>query len=276
VAFSAIRPTGGCYRAAMQLTVLGCSGSAPGPDLPTSGYLVEAAGVRIAVELGGGVLGPLQRRCDPFDLDAVLLSHLHLDHCADFSALTTYLRAHPSPPAAFDRLRVLAPSHAPSRLAAAHAASEEELAELRLEDTFDFVPLAAGRFAVGPVTVDVAPVRHICEAYAFRISHGGVSLVFSGDTVPCPELVGLARGADLLLADAAWREQAGRADYLHMSGRESSAVAAEAGVGRLVLTHVLPWSDREGVLADAAEAFAGPVSLAEPGAVYVVQPAPIG
>ncbi|WP_433269267.1 MBL fold metallo-hydrolase [Actinosynnema sp. CS-041913] len=254
----------------MQLTVLGCSGSAPGPDRPTSGYLVEAAGIRIALELGGGVFGPLQQRCDPFELDAVLLSHLHLDHCADFSALTTYLRAHPAPPASFDRLRVLAPSHAPSRLAAAHAASEEELDALRLADTFDFVPLEEGRFTVGPVSIEVAPMRHICEAYAFRISHEGASLVFTGDTVPCPELVALARGADLLLADAAWREQAGRANYLHMSGRETSVVATEAGVRRLVLTHVLPWSDRDGVLADAVEAFTGPVSLAEPGATYVV------
>lgn len=113
-------------------------------------------------------------------------------------------------------------------------------------------------------------MRHICEAYAFRITHDGTSLVFTGDTVPCPELVDLARGADLLLADAAWREQAGRANYLHMSGRETSVVATEAGVDRLVLTHVLPWSDRDGVLADAAEDYAGTVTLAEPGAVYVV------
>ncbi|NUT91410.1 MAG: MBL fold metallo-hydrolase [Saccharothrix sp.] len=252
----------------MELTVLGCAGSAPGPDLPTSGYLVEAGGVRIAVELGGGVLGALQRHCDPFRLAAVLLSHLHLDHCADFSALTTYLRHHPNPPSSRKRLPVFAPAHAPVRLANAHAASEEELASLRLSDTYDFVPLQAGRFAVGDVSIEVAPMRHICEAYAFRIEVGDKALVFTGDTVPCPELVELARGADLLLADAAWREQAGRANYLHMSGHEAGAVAAEAGVGRLVLTHVLPWSDRDGVLGDAVESFSGPVTLAEPGAVY--------
>ncbi|MFD7654690.1 MBL fold metallo-hydrolase [Actinosynnema sp. NPDC059797] len=256
----------------MQLRVLGCAGSAPGPGLPTSGYLVEAGGARIVMELGSGVFGALMRHCDPFDLDAVLLSHLHLDHCADFSALTVHRRHHPEPP--YDvterRLPVLAPSHAPSRLAAAHAASRAELAGLRLEDAFDFVPLAPGSYRVGPVEVEVAAMRHICEAYAFRLTHGGASLVFSGDTVPCPELVDLARGADLLLADSAWREQAGRADYLHMSGREAGAVAAAAGVGRLVLTHVLPWSDRDGVLADAVTEFDGPVVLAAPGELYEI------
>ncbi|MFD1149194.1 MBL fold metallo-hydrolase [Saccharothrix hoggarensis] len=256
----------------MQLTVLGCSGSAPGPDQPTSGYLVEAGGVRIAMELGSGVFGRLMRHCDPFDLDAVLLSHLHLDHCADFSSLTVYRREHPAPP--YDvterRLPVFAPAHAPSRLAAAHAASQAELATTDLTDTFDFVPLAPGRYEVGPVEVEVAAMRHICESYGFRISHGGVSLVFSGDTVPCPELVRLARGADLLLADSAWRAQAGRANYLHMSGREAGEVAAAAGVRRLVLTHLLPWSDHAGVLADAVEAFPGPVTLAAPGAVHTL------
>ncbi|MGM1064143.1 MBL fold metallo-hydrolase [Saccharothrix sp. Mg75] len=256
----------------MQLTVLGCSGSAPGPRLPTSGYLVSAGGVRLLLELGGGVFGALMRHCDPFDLDAVLLSHLHLDHCADFSALTVHRHAHPEPP--FDvssrRLPVFAPSHAPSRLAAAHAADRAELARLDLRRTFDFVPLKPGHYRVGDVDVEVAAAKHICEAYAFRITHGGASLVFSGDTVPCRELVDLARGADLLLADAAWREQAGRANYLHMSGREAGEVAREAGVGRLVLTHVLPWSDREGVLADAAEEFDGPVALAAPDQVHEV------
>ncbi|MFE9746286.1 MBL fold metallo-hydrolase [Saccharothrix saharensis] len=256
----------------MQLTVLGCAGSAPGPDLPTSGYLVEAGGARIVLELGSGVFGPLTRRCDPFDLDAVLLSHLHLDHCADFGSLTVYRREHPEPP--YDvrerRLPVFAPAHAPSRLANAHAASRAELATTDLTDTFDFVPLVPGHYAVGPVDVEVAAMRHICEAYGFRISHGGVSLVFTGDTVPCPELVRLAEGADLLLADSAWRAQAGRANYLHMSGREAGEVARSAGVGRLVLTHVLPWSDRDGVLRDAAEAFPGPVTLATPGATYAI------
>ena len=79
--------------------------------------------------------------------------------------------------------------------------------------------------------------------------------MFSGDTAVCPELVELARGADVLLADTAWVDRGSRPDNLHMSGREAAGVAVEAGVGRLLLTHVLPWSDRDAVLADAASVF---------------------
>src|SRR5262245_48977340 len=67
------------------LTVLGCSGSASGPRAPSSGYLLEADGFLLGLELGHGVLAELAAVRDPFALDALLFSHLHPDHCADFA-----------------------------------------------------------------------------------------------------------------------------------------------------------------------------------------------
>ena len=69
----------------MRVTVIGCSGSVPGPASPASCYLVEADDDggrtwRVVLDLGNGALGPLQRHLDPTTLDAVLLSHLHHDH----------------------------------------------------------------------------------------------------------------------------------------------------------------------------------------------------
>lgn len=261
---------GSGYPPSVKITVLGCSGSVPGPDLPTSGYLVDADGFRMVVDLGAGTFGKLQTHCSPFDVDAVLLSHLHLDHCADFAALTTFRRHHPRPP--YDprerKLPVHAPSGASVRLANAHAASRSEPESL--EDVFEFSALRPGTFQLGPCTVTVAQMRHICEAYGFRFEVDGRSLVFSGDTAVCPELVELARGADVLMADTAWQDREGRPDNLHMSGVEAAGVAVEAGVGRLLLTHVLPWSDRLGVLADAERVFPGRALLVEQDAVYEV------
>jgi ribonuclease BN (tRNA processing enzyme) len=254
----------------VKIIVLGCSGSVPGPDLPTSGYLVEAGGFRLVLDLGAGTFAKLQTHCSPFDVDALLLSHLHLDHCADFAALTTYRRRHPRPP--YDprarRLPVHAPAGAAERLANAHAASRAERESV--EDVFAFSTLRPGTFTIGPCTVTVAAMRHICEAYGFRVECGGRSMVFSGDTAACPELVELARGADVLLADTAWTDRGSRPDNLHMSGREAAGVAVEAGVGRLLLTHVLPWSDRDAVFADASRVFPGPTTLVEQDAVYDV------
>src|SRR5215472_11189811 len=67
----------------MRLTVVGCSGSIPGPDSAASCYLLEEDGFRLAVDLGNGALGSLQKYAGLFDIDAVCLSHLHADHCVD-------------------------------------------------------------------------------------------------------------------------------------------------------------------------------------------------
>src|SRR5580765_1316813 len=77
---------------AMKLTVLGCSGSMPGPDSPASSYLVEAEGYRIVLDMGQGAFGALQRYVRPADVDAVIITHLHPDHCIDLTGYIVALR----------------------------------------------------------------------------------------------------------------------------------------------------------------------------------------
>ena len=76
----------------MRLTVVGCSGSFPGPDSAASCYLVEADGFRVLLDLGNGALGPLQRYADIYAVDAVLVSHLHSDHFIDLCSYYVALR----------------------------------------------------------------------------------------------------------------------------------------------------------------------------------------
>lgn len=256
----------------MRLTILGCSGSVPGPDAAASGYLLEAEGFLLGIELGNGSLARLQAVRDPFDLDALLLSHLHPDHCADFSALTVMRRYHPDPP--YDRrprrLPVHAPKEAPRRLANAFAADESERAFADLSDVFDFTALHDGELRIGPFAVRTAPVVHPTEAFGIRIEHGGRSLVYSGDTAVCDGIDEVARGADLLLLEASWTDAPDRPEGIHLSGRQAGEIAARAGAGRLVLTHIPPWTERSEVLAEARSAFQGPIELAEQDAVHLV------
>jgi len=254
----------------MRLTVLGCSGSLPGPDSPAAGYLVRAGEFTIGLDLGNGTLGAMLRHLDPFDLGGVALSHLHPDHCADMTALVVYLRYHPSPPLPRRRLAVYGPSETASRLAAASAASAAELARTDLSDVFDVRPLAAGTVHIGPFELTCAPVAHPCESYALRVRHGGRSLVYTGDSGPCEELSTLANGADVLLAEATWTEHPSRPKDLHLSGVQAGRLAATAGVGRLLLTHVAPWTEPSAVLAEARGVFDGPVELVAAGGSYQV------
>jgi ribonuclease BN (tRNA processing enzyme) len=254
------------------LTVLGCSGSLPGPDAAASGYLVEAADARLAVDLGNGTLAALQACRDPFSLDALLFSHLHPDHCADFSALTVLRRYHPKPPAdpRVHKLPVHGPSDAAARFAVAYAPNAAEAAETDLSDVYAFHPFTTAPTPIAGFTVTATRVDHPCEAYGVRIERNGRSLCYTGDSGPCDALVTLATGVHTLLAEASWTDGPDRPPNLHLSGREAGELAAKAGVGRLVVTHVPPWTDKAAVLAEAREAFAGDVVLAQAGADYQV------
>jgi len=263
----------------MRLIVLGCTGSGPGPTSPASGYLVQAGDVHLTIDLGNGTFGALQRHLDPWRLDAVAFTHLHPDHCADFSALVVHRRHHPHPP--FDAtarpLPVLAPAEAPQRFARQFAPSAAELARTDLRDIFAFETLTDGASSsVGTVTVRAGRVDHPCEAYALRVEHGGRSLVYSGDTGPCDGLVELARDADVLLCEASWPHVWAKWSEpprgVHLSARQAGEHATAAGVGRLLITHVPPWGDGAALLAEAKAAFDGPVQLVAPDAAYAVPP----
>ncbi len=165
----------------MLLTVLGCSGSIPGPGAAASGYLLEADGFMLALEFGNGVLGRFQQERPLFSMDALVLSHLHPDHCIDVSSLYVARKYHPSPPAS--PLPIYAPLDAHSRFVAAYAPNEAERSTLDFTDVFEFHGLGSP-VQIGPFTVDSAVVAHPCEAYGFRISCGGVSLAYTGDSGP--------------------------------------------------------------------------------------------
>jgi ribonuclease BN (tRNA processing enzyme) len=107
------------------------------------------------------------------------------------------------------------------------------------------------------------------ECYAVRLTAGGRTLVYTGDTGPSDAVVELARGADLLLAEAAYAEGPDLPPGLHLTGRQAGELAVKSGVGRLLLTHVPAWVDSAAQLAAAREVF-GPAELARHAAVHEV------
>jgi ribonuclease BN (tRNA processing enzyme) len=254
------------------LTVLGCSGSAPGPGAPASGYLLEAEGFLLGIELGNGTLAELQSRRDPFTLDALLFSHLHPDHCADLPALTVLRRYHPRPsrdPRA-SRLPVYAPREAPTRFAAAYAPDEAERASTDLSDVYDFRPLQPGNVHIGPFEVGLVRAKHPCEAFCFRFTHDGRSLVFTGDTGSFDGLAQHAAGVDVLLSEASWTHAEDRPVDVHLSGAEAGELGKRSGAGQLLITHVPPWTDTAEVLAEARAEFPREVVLVQQGATYQI------
>ena len=252
----------------MELIVLGCSGSGAGPHSAASGYLVRTSTTSLVVDLGNGTFGALQRHLDPFDLDAVVLSHLHPDHCADVSGLIVHRRYHPDGPGR--PIALHGPSESEVRLAVAYAPSSDERVATDLSDVLSYRVFADGPARIGDVDVSSLPVDHPCEAYGVRLESGGRTLVYSGDTGPCDNLVELAQGADVLLCEATWTDDPDRPPGVHLSGRQAGEHARKAGVSRLLLTHVPAWYDGEILLAEAREVFEGECELVAADGRYVI------
>lgn len=252
----------------MRLTVVGCSGSYPGPDSPASCYLVEAEfhgrTTRILLDLGSGALGTLHTYADPLDVDAVFLSHLHPDHCSDLTGYYVMRRYHPD--GAQPRIPVYGPKGTAKRLATAYGLATDP----GMNEEFDFRVYDEQPIRLGPFTVDVARVVHPVTAFSIRLTDGARTLVYSGDTAWCGALVDLAKGADLFLAEASFRKGAGNPEDIHMTGREAGECATEAGVGALVLTHVPPWHDKQVAYEEARPVFDGRIEIARTGATYEV------
>jgi ribonuclease BN (tRNA processing enzyme) len=246
----------------MRLTVVGCAGSAPGPTSPASCYLVEHDGFRLLLDLGNGAFGPLQSYADPASIDAVFLSHLHADHCLDVAPFVVWHRY--SGRAAGGPVPLYAPVAAERRLALAYDADGDGIT-----DVFDFVPVGPGTFPLGPFEVTLARTAHPIECYAIRLTVDGRTLVYTGDTGPSDGVIDLARGADVLLAEAAHPPGPGLPPGLHLTGREAGQHAEAAGVGRLLLTHVPSWVDEIGQLFAASQVFSE-TELVRPGATYEI------
>jgi ribonuclease BN (tRNA processing enzyme) len=249
----------------MKLTIVGCAGTFPGPDSACSSYLLEHDGFRLLIDAGNGSTGALQQTVGLLDLDAVIISHLHGDHYLDLITYTYARRYHPGGMPGC--LPIYGPSNIREHLAGAFGRPVDDL----LSEVYDFNPISAeGRIAIGPFELELAHVNHPVETYAMRLSAGGRTLAYSADTGVSDALVKVARDADLFLCEASYLDGDDNPPDIHLTGKEAAEHAARAGVDRLVLTHLVPWGDRDRTLAEARATFPGDLDVAHPGAAFDV------
>jgi ribonuclease BN (tRNA processing enzyme) len=258
----------------MRLTVIGCAGSVAGPDNPASSYLLEADADgrtwRLLLDLGSGAVGPLQAIVDPAELDGILISHGHPDHCADLAALSVLFRYGPIQAMGLAPLPLWGPEGIDERVRQVEGATDDAgLAP------FAWRALTPGDTReLGPFRVTAARAWHPVPALAYRIegpseTGGLVTLVFTGDTDLSDEVVAAATGADLLLAEAGWAHREVNPPGVHLTGRQAGELARRAGAHRLVVTHVPSWVDPAATLAQARAEHAN-AELATPGIVVTV------
>jgi len=218
------------------LTVIGSSPAWPNPGSAHSGYLLQANGSRVLLDCGPGVLGRLRETALWPDVDAVAITHFHLDHWGDLVPWvwgTFYLN--PNGPMPKPQLWVQPGGRKfledigdrlgfPDMFERTFALSEYE------PDT---------PFEVGKLTVTATRVPHYTlQTYAFRVEGDGRVMTYSGDSAPCDELAESARDADLFVCEATLlRPNLDGPPRGHLTLEEAVEAYEASGAKRLVLTH---------------------------------------
>lgn len=251
----------------MQLTVLGGSAASPNTGMGCAGLLVQCGSTRVVLDLGPGTLQELRQHADFRTLNAVIISHMHVDHVLDLLALRHALAYNPiSPPGP---VPVWLPPGGIGFLAQATApfdACDEPGRFAATVEVAEYDP--AQPLRIGNLVVRFAPAVHYIPAWAMRVdAEGEGGLGYTGDTGPSAELAGFFAGVRVLVAEATLLEAGDGpiGERGSLTAGEAGELAAQAGAERLVLTHM--WEER-GFTAcheQAAAVFAGRIDLARPG-----------
>ena len=252
----------------MQLTSLGGASAGPGPGQGCSGYLVDINETRIVLDLGPGTLVELRRHTEMAALDAIVISHMHVDHILDVFALWWGWIHNPEP---LSRLLPLwlPPGGREALLATAQTlAAPDDVAQLstKVFDVREYNPDAS--LTIGIATVRFTPTRHYIPCWAIRVSSSdGRGLAYTADNGNAASLIPFVAGADVLIAEASMPVPPADASAFRgvSTATEVATLAHEARVGTLVLTHIWPEHDAEASQSQAAEVFSGRIEVARPG-----------
>jgi ribonuclease BN (tRNA processing enzyme) len=253
----------------MRLTVLGNGPVSPGPGGASSGYLVESQNAKLLLDCGTGVVAAPALKTALPDLNAILISHLHIDHWIDLVPLAYELKYSPSkirrdpipvwvPPehrqTLLDLFRALMPG--------SHHAEEVFLVQ-------EFAPETG--LHIGDVAVSFCAVPHYIPAYAMRLEAEGKRITYSGDSAACEQLTAIANQCDLFLCEATDPpDETHHEPRGHMSALEAGQIAARAGVKRMLLTLFWHHYEAKALLKAARSAYSGVCEMAEQGRSYEV------
>jgi ribonuclease BN (tRNA processing enzyme) len=242
----------------VRLTVIGSCGAWPAAGRACSGYLLEHDGFRLLIDLGYAVVPRLLERMSAGQVDAVFISHGHPDHCADLNPLL--------------RARVFGGHAQPLPVYALPGAVDAVLALDRpgiLAGGYELREITAGRrFEIGPFGVRTRLLPHSLPNAGVRLSAAGRVVAYTGDTGPSPDVVDLAQGADLLLAEASYADEVPEDSRRHLStALQQGRQAAQADAARLLLTHLMPGTDATAAQAMARREYHGQVSVATAGLI---------
>lgn len=249
------------------LTVIGAGTVLPCALRSPSCHLLQVGNRNFVFDLGPGSLPRLAAAgMDYREIETVFISHLHPDHVMDIVTLLQATNATPG----WNRTRNLT-------MIGCRGLKEFVRQLLMIfrdavPETYvlDIIELDVGRHEIAGLVVEAALTGHTSNSLAFRIEAQGKVFVYSGDATDVPELIALARDADLFLCECSFPEGYQTDD--HLTSATAARLADNAGVKHLVLTHTYPTTDHAMTLQEAGKAFDGQITVAIDGTTIQVLP----
>ncbi|HWW31246.1 MAG TPA: MBL fold metallo-hydrolase [Steroidobacteraceae bacterium] len=278
----------------LELVVLG-SGGPGATGRAASSYLVLIEGVaRILIDAGPGSFVRLgEAKISLANTDVVLLTHLHIDHAGELAGLFKARAVSSSGPIVFN---VWGPQGSGEQHQGAYFPSTRRLLDLMFgpQGAFAYLSDFAAPMTIHahdiPARVSVNAVPNVvlkdsgfaimaiaghhgdAPAVIYRIDYAGRSITFSGDidAQGLPSLLKIAEASDLLVFNCPVLDPPGSPAVLytlHTPPHAIGEVAKQAGVHRLLLSHLSPATEamHQAVLESIRQTYAGPVGLAEDG-----------
>ncbi|MFO7941237.1 MAG: MBL fold metallo-hydrolase [Bacillota bacterium] len=256
----------------MELTVLGCYSPFPRAGGACPGYLIREEGHSLLLECGSGTLSRLAEFIPIGELDNVIISHLHGDHCSDLAVLRYAADYDVRAEARAARSATAPETEAPGGGITVYSPPEpaEDFRRIAYKEALFSRPiLPEDTMTLGPFELSFAGTDHPMPCLAMRIECDCATFAYTADTAPSKAVEELARGVDLLLAETSLPE--GCEGFRgHMTASDAGRMAREAGVSRLLLTHFWPEADRERAALDAAQWVDVPVEAVTEGRTYPI------
>jgi ribonuclease Z len=222
----------------LSVLFLGITTCTPEKGENTASFVVDR---RVVIDTGWYLTDRLLAAgINPLDVEAVCFTHCHHDHILGLPQLIFYYGIswdkRPKQP-----LHIYGPAGEIGRVVedAQRYLQFERYKELNFE--IEVHELRGGsELEIGGLRVKTCSARHSVPGLCYRFENdAGASVVFSGDTAWNPDLIELARGADLLVHEASYGPKSVRDDerWGHSGAPDAAEVAKEAGVSRLALVH---------------------------------------
>jgi ribonuclease BN (tRNA processing enzyme) len=247
----------------MEITVVGSGTVVPRLERRQSCVVVETGNETLVFDLGAGaVRGMLHADLDPFAVDRIFFTHFHPDHTVDVVPLLFSMK---------------------------YGAEEERTRPLAItgpepfRDFWDSVTNVWGEWMLGDYPTEISELPHECpspldfsgcrlswapaehrpESIAYRLETDGGAFVYTGDTEYSESVVELARGVHTLLIECSFPDDSPVPG--HLTPSSAARIASEAGVERVVLTHIYPSVDNALLVPEVERGYGGEVIVAEDG-----------